>query len=92
MLDIISVDTEFGGTFRLTNTVDMIGLDCGGSQQVPNNSNENMFPQARTYAEQMTTFVGGELSSQNPFVNVDTRDLDDEGTYNLHDLFTNQML
>ncbi|XP_015165105.1 transcription factor DIVARICATA-like [Solanum tuberosum] len=31
VLDIISVDAEFGGTSQVPNTVDMIGLACGGS-------------------------------------------------------------
>ncbi|XP_015086991.1 transcription factor SRM1-like [Solanum pennellii] len=69
-IDIISVDAEFRGTFQVPNTMDMIGPDCGGSQEVPNSSNESMYPLESTNAEQMTTIVGGELSGQNTFVNV----------------------
>ena len=72
VLDIISVDAEFRGTFQVPNTMDMIGSDCGGSQAVPNSSNESMYPQEITNAEQMTTVVGRELSYQNAFVNVDS--------------------
>ncbi|WMV45227.1 hypothetical protein MTR67_038612, partial [Solanum verrucosum] len=72
VLDIISMDAEFGGTSQVPNTVDMIGLACEGSQAMPNSSNESMFPWESTNAEQMTTVVGGELSGQNALVNVDT--------------------
>ncbi|KAK4707403.1 hypothetical protein R3W88_033049 [Solanum pinnatisectum] len=72
VLDIISVDTEFSGTSQVPNIVDMIGPACGGSQAVPNSSNESMFPRENTNAEQMMAVVGGELSGQNAFVNVDT--------------------
>ncbi|KAG5585129.1 hypothetical protein H5410_045563 [Solanum commersonii] len=72
VLDIISVNAEFGGTSQVPNTVDMIGLACGGSQAVPNSSNESMFPRESTNAEHMTIVVGGELSGQNVLVNVDT--------------------
>ncbi|KAK6779907.1 hypothetical protein RDI58_022091 [Solanum bulbocastanum] len=71
VLDIISVDAEFGGTSQVPNTVDMIGPTCGGSQAVPNISNESMFPQESTNTEQMMAVVGGELLGQNAFVNVD---------------------
>ena len=54
------------------NTIDMIGPDCGGSQAMPNSSNEIMYPRESTNAEQMTTVVGRELSGQNAFVNIDS--------------------
>ncbi|TMW92656.1 hypothetical protein EJD97_012747 [Solanum chilense] len=61
-------------TFQVPNTVDLIGPDCGGSQEVPNSGNESMFPRESTNAEHMTTVVGGEISSQNAYVNFYTRD------------------
>ncbi|KAK6779587.1 hypothetical protein RDI58_021771 [Solanum bulbocastanum] len=60
ILDITSVDAEAAGTSQVPNTEDMIGPACGGSQVVPNTSNESMFPQESTNAEQrMITVAEG---------------------------------
>lgn len=44
ILDITSVDAEASGTSQVQITEDMIGFACGGSQAVPNTSNESMLP------------------------------------------------
>ncbi|WMV44757.1 hypothetical protein MTR67_038142 [Solanum verrucosum] len=63
ILDITSVDAEAAGTSQFPNTEDMIGPACGGSQVVPNTSNESMLPQESTNAEQqMITVAEGESS------------------------------
>ncbi|KAG5584385.1 hypothetical protein H5410_044819 [Solanum commersonii] len=71
VLDITGVDAEFGGTSQVPITVDMIGPACEGSQAVPNTSTESICHRESTNAEQMTAVVGGELSGENAFVNVD---------------------
>ncbi|KAG5595221.1 hypothetical protein H5410_036453 [Solanum commersonii] len=65
-----NVDAEFDGTSKVPTTEDMIESSCEGSQGVPNTSTENMRYRDRTNAEQMKAVVGGELSSENAFVNV----------------------
>ncbi|WMV44753.1 hypothetical protein MTR67_038138 [Solanum verrucosum] len=71
VLDITGVNAEFGGTSQVPITVDMIGPACEGSQAVPDTSTESMCHRESTNAEQMTAVVGGELSGENAFVNVD---------------------
>ncbi|KAG5584384.1 hypothetical protein H5410_044818 [Solanum commersonii] len=71
VLDITGVDAEFGGNSQVQITVDMIGPACEGSQAVPDTSTESMCHRESTNAEQMTAVVGGELSGENAFVNVD---------------------
>uniref|UniRef100_A0A0V0H7L4 Putative ovule protein n=1 Tax=Solanum chacoense TaxID=4108 RepID=A0A0V0H7L4_SOLCH len=71
ILDITSVDAEAAGTSQFPNTEDMIGPACGGSQVVPNTSNESMLPQESTNAEQqMIAVAEGESSGHNAaFIN-----------------------
>ncbi|KAH0638252.1 hypothetical protein KY289_038167 [Solanum tuberosum] len=71
VLDITGVDAKFGGNSQVPITVDMIGPACEGSQAVPDTSTESMCHRESTNAEQMTAVVGGELSGENAFVNVD---------------------
>ncbi|XP_049407044.1 transcription factor SRM1-like [Solanum stenotomum] len=57
ILDITSVDAEAAGTSLVPNAEDMIGPAFGGSQVVPNTSNESMLPQESTNAEQQMITV-----------------------------------
>ncbi|XP_049406341.1 transcription factor SRM1-like [Solanum stenotomum] len=71
VLDITGVDAEFSGNSQVPFAVDMIGPACEGSQAVPDTSTESMCHRESTNAEQVTAVVGGELSGENAFVNVD---------------------
>ncbi|KAH0745755.1 hypothetical protein KY285_007412 [Solanum tuberosum] len=63
-------DAEATGTSQVPHTEDMIGSPYGGSQAVPNTSNESMLPRESTNAEQMIEVVGGESTDHNAVVNV----------------------
>ncbi|KAK4730978.1 hypothetical protein R3W88_023966 [Solanum pinnatisectum] len=71
VLDITGVDAEFDGTPQYPITVGMIGPHCKGSQAVPDTSTKSMCHRESTNIEKMTAVVGGELSDENAFVNVD---------------------
>uniref|UniRef100_M1AJ50 I-box binding factor n=1 Tax=Solanum tuberosum TaxID=4113 RepID=M1AJ50_SOLTU len=63
-------DAEATGTSQVPHTEYIIGSAYGGSQAVPNTSNESMLPRESTNAEQMIEVVGGESTDHNAVVNV----------------------